>query len=221
MRVVAALALTLALAPAPTPTASGGPVGDLLDGVGRVVDDLLQGGGKATPGASPTPAPSSSAAPVPSPAGPSAPGRSAPAPSPGGTSAPAPAGDRPAGRPAERGADAPPGRGAASDAPSTVATPPREDDGGMDRWLVYGLVLAGLAVPVLFVPNRRRRPAAAATGPAGPAGPPVPAPVTALDPEPDDEPVVDNVTHLPTELNAIYELGRLDERLSQERNRRS
>ena len=33
--------------------------------------------------------------------------------------------------------------------------------------------------------------------------------------------MVDNVTHLPTELNAIYELGRLDERLSQERNRRS
>ncbi|MFG1891353.1 hypothetical protein ACGFIR_26215 [Micromonospora sp. NPDC049051] len=219
MRVVAALALTLALAPAPTPTASGGPVGDLLGGVGRVVDDLLKGG-RATPGASPTPVPTGSTAPAPTPADPSvapavpaAPGPSAPAR--GGASAPAPAGDLPAGR--EAGAPAPEERESASDAPSTVAAPPRGDDGATDRWLVYGLVLGVLAVPVLFVLHRRRRPAVAATGPAGPASPPTPAP----DPDPDDEPVLDNVTHLPTDLNAIYELGRLDERLSQERNRRS
>ncbi|MGK5523284.1 hypothetical protein ACSNN9_28565, partial [Micromonospora sp. URMC 107] len=137
-----------------------------------------------------------------------------------GTAAPA-ARDRTAGRPAERGAPAPNGRGAASDAPSTVAAPPGEDDDrGADRWLVHGLVLGALAVPVLFVLHRRRRPAVAATGspgPSSPSSPPAPSPPT---PEPDEEPLIDNVTHLPTNLNAIYELGRLDERLSQERNRR-
>ncbi|GAB3937877.1 hypothetical protein GCM10027614_16910 [Micromonospora vulcania] len=52
---------------------------------------------------------------------------------------------------------------------------------------------------------RRRRPAGV--------------PVLAAVPD-DDGPVPDNVRHLPTDLNGIYEMGRLDERLEQERRRR-
>ncbi|MEU6075000.1 hypothetical protein [Micromonospora sp. NPDC047074] len=207
MSAVAALALTLALAPAPAPSASGGPVGDLLDGVGKIVDDLLTGGGQATPSASPTPAPSGSTAPTPSPAGSSA------VPSLEGSAA-APGRARPAGRSGDREAEVPgpDGRGGASGAPSALGAPPRDGDGdGTDRWLVTGLVLGALAVPVLLVWSRRRRPAAAPSGPASPSAPA---------PDPGEEPAVDNVTRLPTNLNAIYELGRLDERLSQERDRR-
>ncbi|MEU9508922.1 hypothetical protein AB0D32_21900 [Micromonospora sp. NPDC048170] len=208
MPVVAALVLTLALTAAPTPTASGGPVGDLLGDIGQVVDDLLTGGGKATPGASPTPGVSGSAVPTPTPAGPSAvPAAPVPAASASTTTR-----DRPAPHPAKREPEGstPHGRGVASDAPSAVAAPPRDGEGA-DRWLVPGLLLGALVVPVLFVLHRRRRPAVAAAAPSSPS--------TRV-PDPDEEPAVDNVTRLPTNLNAIYELGRLDERLSQERDRR-
>ncbi|KAB1937296.1 hypothetical protein F8271_19420, partial [Micromonospora sp. ALFpr18c] len=56
MPAVVALVLTLALAPAPSPSSTSGPVGELLGGVGQIVDDLLGGG--AAPSTSPTPAPS-------------------------------------------------------------------------------------------------------------------------------------------------------------------
>ncbi|MER5338268.1 hypothetical protein [Micromonospora sp. NPDC002717] len=212
MSAVAALALTLALAPAPTPSASGGPVGGLLGGVGQIVDDLLTGGAGATPGASPTPVPSGSTAPAsPRPsAAPVAPGPSTST----STSTRAVDPGRTAEGPGERKAavPAPNGRTGTSGDASTVAAPPLRGDGDpAERWLLYGLAATAVAVPVLLV-LRRRRPAVAQMGPAG-----APAPT----PDPAGEPLVDNVTRLPTNLNAIYELGRLDERLSQERERRS
>ncbi|MEV5766877.1 hypothetical protein AB0L34_20245 [Micromonospora sp. NPDC052213] len=208
---MAALALTLALAPAPTPSASGGPVGDLLGGIGQVVDDLLTGGGGATPGASPTPVPSGPTAPAsPRPsAAPVAPGPST------STSTSTRVADpgRTAEGPGERRAavPAPNGRTGTSGDASTVAAPPDGDGDPAERWLLYGLAATAVAVPVLLV-LRRRRPAVAQMGPAGASAP---------TPDPAGEPLVDNVTRLPTNLNAIYELGRLDERLSQERERRS
>ncbi|MGW1450451.1 hypothetical protein ACWCO3_19515 [Micromonospora sp. NPDC002411] len=73
----------------------------------------------------------------------------------------------------------------------------------------YLLLLGVLAVlALLFV--RRRAP--------GPSAAPTPAPAPAPDPGPG--PVPDNVSRLPTSLNAVYELGRLDERLERERGRR-
>ncbi|MFI7650698.1 hypothetical protein ACIBTZ_32195 [Micromonospora sp. NPDC049460] len=208
---MAALALTLALAPAPTPSASGGPVGDLLGGIGQIVDDLLTGGGGITPGASPTPVPSGSTAPA-SPRPSAAPG--APRPSTSTTTSPRADSARTAEGPGERKAavPAPNGRTGTSGDASTVTAPPLDGDGDPAvRWLLYGLAATAVAVPVLLV-LRRRRPAVAQVGPAG-----APAPT----PDPAGEPLVDNVTRLPTNLNAIYELGRLDERLSQERQRRS
>ncbi|MFG3701324.1 hypothetical protein ACGF5C_25950 [Micromonospora sp. NPDC047620] len=212
MSAVAALALTLALAPAPTPSASGGPVGDLLGGIGQIVDDLLTGGGGASPGASPTPVPSGSTAPAsPRPsAAPVAPGPSTSTTT--STRAADPA--RTAEGPGERKAavPAPNGRTGTSGDASTVAAPPLDGDGEpAERWLLYGLAATAVVVPVLLV-LRRRRHAVAQVGPSG-----APAPT----PDPAGEPLVDNVTRLPTNLNAIYELGRLDERLSQERQRRS
>ncbi|MEH1102170.1 hypothetical protein [Micromonospora sp. CPCC 205561] len=214
MPAVAALALTLALAPAPTPSASGGPVGDLIGDLGQVVDGLLTGGGRGSPSASPTPVPSGSPAAPTRPAGPSA-APAVPSPASPARSAAAPGRDRPAAGPVERPVEppAPDGQGGATGAPSSLGAPPRGDDGaGPDPWLVTGLALGALAVPVLLVWSRRRRPAAGPVGPVGPANP---------TPDPDEEPLDDNVIRLPTSLNAIYELGRLDERLSQERDRRS
>ncbi|MEU4644622.1 hypothetical protein [Micromonospora sp. NPDC023814] len=216
MSAVAALALTLALAPAPTPSASGGPVGDLLGGIGQIVDDLLTGEGGGTPGASPTPVPSGSTAPA-SPRPSAAP--VAPRPSTSTTTSTRAADPaRTADGPGERKAavPAPNGRTGTSGDASTVAAPPLDGDGEpAERWLLYGLAATAVAVPVLLV-LRRRRPAVAQVGPAGAPGP-APGPT----PDPAAEPLVDNVTRLPTNLNAIYELGRLDERLSQERQRRS
>ncbi|MGW1450627.1 hypothetical protein ACWCO3_20415, partial [Micromonospora sp. NPDC002411] len=61
MPAVFALVLTLALAPTPSPSATPGPVGELLGGVGRIVDDLLDGDRppSVTPAPPPTPGPPS------------------------------------------------------------------------------------------------------------------------------------------------------------------
>ena len=50
MPTVVVLALTLALAPAPSPSATSDPLGDIIGGVGQIVDDLLGGD---TPSAAP------------------------------------------------------------------------------------------------------------------------------------------------------------------------
>ncbi|RQW97292.1 hypothetical protein DLJ59_29350, partial [Micromonospora inaquosa] len=52
MPTVVVLALTLALAPAPSPSATSNPLGDIIGGVGQIVDDLLGGD---PPSAAPTP----------------------------------------------------------------------------------------------------------------------------------------------------------------------
>ena len=52
MPTVVVLALTLALAPAPSPSATSNPLGDIVGGVGQIVDDLLGGD---TPSAAPAP----------------------------------------------------------------------------------------------------------------------------------------------------------------------
>ncbi|MCG5439612.1 hypothetical protein PSH25_004071, partial [Micromonospora sp. PSH25] len=76
----------------------------------------------------------------------------------------------------------------------------------------YLLVVAVLAVLALLL-LRRRAPV--------PAAAPDPGPVPDVGPAPDTGPVPDNVSRLPTSLNAIYEMGRQDERLEQERRRRT
>ncbi|MCG5437200.1 hypothetical protein PSH25_001045, partial [Micromonospora sp. PSH25] len=52
MPTVVVLALALALAPAPSPSATSNPLGDIIGGVGQIVDDLL---GDGTPSTAPTP----------------------------------------------------------------------------------------------------------------------------------------------------------------------
>ncbi|MFY1614946.1 hypothetical protein [Micromonospora sp. WMMD736] len=215
MPAVVVLALTLALAPTPTPTVSPtpGPIGELVGGVGRIVGDLLGGGGTPTP----TPTPSGTRAPTAGPSRPPATVPSGPA-KPGATSAPAGSSagdratvkpDRPDGSAGTNGRDtAVPPRG--GDTPAPIVAPaiadPVRDGWPPVSYLLVAAVLVGLAVLLL-----RRR---------GSAGPPaVPAPTPDPTPTPDPDPGPDNVRRLPTSLNAIYELGRLDERLEQERRR--
>ncbi|WP_433120668.1 hypothetical protein [Micromonospora sp. CA-246542] len=219
MPAVVVLALTLALAPTPTPaptptvSATPGPLGELVGGVGRIVGDLL--GGRGTP----TPVPTSSGTRAPT-SGPSRPSATAPSPStPGANPGPAesPAGaratvppDRPDGRAGTNGRDpAVPVRG--GDTPAPIVAPaiadPVRDGWPPVSYLLVAAVLVGLAVLLL-----RRRSSA------GPSA--VPAPTPDPTPSPDPDPGPDNVRRLPTSLNAIYELGRLDERLEQERRRR-
>ncbi|SCF15161.1 hypothetical protein GA0070607_6183 [Micromonospora coriariae] len=100
-------------------------------------------------------------------------------------------------------------------APPTLAAP---DRGGWPVLPAYYLLVAG-ALAVLALLLLRPRRAARAARAAGAAGAPAPAP--APTPAPDPGPAPDNVSRLPTNLNAIYELGRLDERLEQERRHRS
>ncbi|MFC0506927.1 hypothetical protein [Micromonospora costi] len=229
MPVVAALALTLALAPAPapSPTPSAGPVGSLLGGVGSLVDGLLGAGGGGTP--TPTPTPTSptagpsvtavpSSAPVVPPAGtPSGVPTSAPAGVPGPPGAPGPAGPRGGlGDPVVVVTGTPPPAVGVPGDPTTsqgLAAPAAVQPDPLMRWAAMMLAVGVLAVPVALI-VRRRRPAVAPS-PATPStgGAPVP-------PAEVDE-TSGNVTRLPTNLNAIYELGRLDERLAQERERRS
>ncbi|MFC3502123.1 hypothetical protein ACFOOK_14290 [Micromonospora krabiensis] len=235
MPAVAALALTLALAPAPSPSpapsAPAGPVTGLLGGLGEVVDGLLGlGGGSSTtsPSAAPT-TPGPSATSIPDPV---VPPTGVPV-TPGGAVPGAPAGGATAGTPGTQGGAparvgswsdtddpvvgapvprAPDGRAPAPTGPDGLAAPTAVDDDALFRLTMIGLAVAVLAVQIMLLVRRRReRPAPAA------AAPPVagPVPPAALDA------TGDNVTRLPTNLNAIYELGRLDERLAQERERRS
>ncbi|MBM0235716.1 hypothetical protein JNW91_30510 [Micromonospora sp. STR1_7] len=119
--------------------------------------------------------------------------------------------DRPANGPGT-GDAAVPLRDGAAPAP---AAPPAFTTFSRGGWPpAYYLVLAGV-LAVLALLLLWRRPAVAASNS---AGAPAPAPTHA--PESDPGPVPDNVSRLPTNLNAIYELGRLDERLDQERRRR-
>ncbi|MFI5925655.1 hypothetical protein ACIA3K_06675 [Micromonospora sp. NPDC051543] len=220
MPAVVVLALTLALAPTPTPTpaptvsATPGPLGELVGGVGRIVGDLL--GGRGTPTPVPTPsgtrAPTSgpSRPPATEPSRPSRPGANpGPAESSVGARATVPP-DRPGGRAGTNGRDpAVPVRG--GDTPAPIVAPaiadPVRDGWPPVSYLLVAAVLVGLAVLLL-----RRR------GSAGPST--VPAPTPDPTPPPNPDPGPDNVRRLPTSLNAIYELGRLDERLEQERRRR-
>ncbi|MFI6260195.1 hypothetical protein ACIBCL_29355 [Micromonospora zamorensis] len=213
MPALVALALTLALAPTPSPSATSGPVADLLGGVGRIVDDLLDGGDppSTAPTAPPTPSPTA-VTDQPSPVRPTA------APTPAGSSAAvqvpaapvAPA--RPAGGEVTgtREATVPRRDGP----PPAPVTPPTLASPARDSWPPVSYVLVLAAMVVLAVWLLRRRPSAPAAAPAADL-----APAPAPDPAPDPGPVPDNVSRLPTSLNAIYELGRLDERLAQERGR--
>ncbi|MGW5557754.1 hypothetical protein ACWER9_11075 [Micromonospora sp. NPDC003944] len=211
MPTVVVLALTLALAPAPAPSATPDPLGDILGGVGQIVDDLL---GDGTPTA--TPPPSATPSGVPTPSRPPTAGRPSPVapiavPAPAGSaSVPAPAtpGGRTAGEDTTTGEAAVPKRDGDTPAPPALASPTR------NAWppVSYLLVVAVLAVlALLFV--RRRAPA--------PAAAPDPGPVPGAGPAPDPGPVPENVSRLPTSLNAIYEMGRQDERLEQERRKRT
>jgi len=98
----------------------------------------------------------------------------------------------------------------APEVPPALASPARRG------WppVSYLLVAAVLAVLALLLLRRRASDTTtvAASDP-GPAPDP--------DPRPEPDPGPDNVRRLPTSLNAIYELGRLDERLEQERGRRT
>lgn len=213
MPAVVALALTLALAPAPSPSATPGPVADLLGGVGRIVDDLLEGDGppSAAPTAPPTPTP-------PAVTNRPSPVKPAVAPTPAGPSAAAHVPDAPVAPARPVGGEVTGTRAAAvprrDGAPPAPVTPPALAGPARDSWppVSYPLVLAGLVVLVLLL--LRRRPPAPAPAPA-----PAPGPAPAPAPTPDPGPVPDNVSRLPTSLNAVYELGRLDERLAQERGR--
>ncbi|MFE9190191.1 hypothetical protein ACFYL6_11315 [Micromonospora sp. NPDC007208] len=211
MPTVVVLALTLALAPAPSPSATSDPLGDIIGGVGQIVDDLLGGGtptAAPTPSVAPTGASTPSRPPVvnqPSPAEPitiPVPARSA-----GGVPAPAVPDRHTAGTGSREAAV--PGR----DAP-TPTLPPALANPARNAWppVSYLLVVAVLAVLALLL-VRRRAPVPAAT--------PDPGPVPESGPAPDAGPVPDNVSRLPTSLNAIYEMGRQDERLEQERRRRT
>ncbi|MGK5739940.1 hypothetical protein [Micromonospora sp. URMC 103] len=231
MPVVAALALTLALAPAPSPAPSSptGPVGGLLGGVGDLVDGLLgAGGGTPTPPPSATPT-------TPGPSVTSIPTAVPPTGAPGAVPTGAPAGvPGPAGAPGAPGAPGPVGPRGGGDGPAVVVTvpPPTAAEGQgapttsdgfatpavaapdpLMRWAVMMLAVGVLALAAALVVRRRR-----------PAVTPSPAaPAVGAGPVPPAEPggTEGNVTRLPTNLNAIYELGRLDERLAQERERRS
>ncbi|MET8045547.1 hypothetical protein ABZU25_32345 [Micromonospora sp. NPDC005215] len=211
MPAVVVLALTLALAPAPSPSSTSGPVADLLGGVGQIVDDLLDRGG--TPNAPPT----ATSTPTSTPRSPAVPDQANPA---RPTAAPTPAGPSAAVRaPGAPVASARPDGGAATgsratavprrdgDAPTPVA-PPTFASPARDGWppVSYLLVLAVLVVLAVLLLRRHRPAAAPAPGPA---------------PGPDPGPLPENVSRLPTSLNAVYELGRLDERLDHERGRRS
>ncbi|MEU8330369.1 hypothetical protein [Micromonospora sp. NPDC048839] len=215
MPTVVVLALTLALSPAPSPSATSDPLGDIVGGVGQIVDDLL-GGNTPTapppPGVTPTRAPTPSPTPVagqPSPVESSAipvPTRSA-----GGRPAPVAPDRRTAGEgTATRGAAVPrrDGDTPAPTDPPALANPTRS------AWppMSYLLVVVALAVlAVLFL--RRRSPV--------PAAAPDPGPVPGADPAPDPGSMPENVSRLPTSLTAIYEMGRQDERLEQERRPRT
>ncbi|MCG5441955.1 hypothetical protein NIE79_005011 [Micromonospora sp. NIE79] len=215
MPTVVVLALTLALAPAPSASATSNPLGDIVGGVGQIVDDLLGGD---TPSAAPTPSltPTGAATPSrppvagrPSPAEPTAIPR--PAGSAGGAPAPAAPDRRTAGEgTGTREATVPwrDGDTPAPTAPPALANPTR------NAWppVSYLLVVAVLAVLGLLL-LRRRAPV--------PAAAPDPDPVPDSGPAPDPGPVPENVSRLPTSLNAIYEMGRQDERLEQERRRRT
>ncbi|MEU5785090.1 hypothetical protein [Micromonospora lupini] len=216
MPTVVVLALTLALAPAPSPSPTSGPVGDILGGVGRAVDDLF--GGHGAPSATPTPSVTPTATSAPS--RPPATGQPRPA-TPGATAAPAgssagvrasAAPDRPTGDSDAQEAAVPlrTGDTPAPEVPPALANPAR---GGWPP-VSYLLVVAVLAVLALLLLRRR-----APDSPTAPAPDPAPAPDSG--PGPDPEPTPDNVRRLPTTLNGIYELGRLDERLEQERRRRT
>ncbi|MBG6066053.1 hypothetical protein [Micromonospora ureilytica] len=217
MPTVVVLALTLALAPAPSPSVTSDPLGDIIGGVGQIVDDLLGG---VTPSAAPAPSvtptrPSTPSRPPvagqPSPVEPVA--IPVPAASAGGVPAPAApdprtadegTGTREAAVPQRDGDTSAPAAAPALASPTRNAWPP----------VSYLLVVAVLAVLALLI-LRRRAPVPAATRT------PDPGPVPDSGPPPDLGPVPDNVSRLPTSLNAIYEMGRLDERLEQERRRRT
>lgn len=215
MPTVVVLALTLALAPAPSPSATSDPLGDIIGGVGQIVDDLLGGD---TPSAAPPPSATPTGASTPS--RPPAAGRPSPvessaipvpAGSAGGLPAPAAPDRRTAGEGTGTREVAVPrsdGDTPAPTAPPALATPSR-NAWPPTSYLLVVAVLAALAL--LFVRRRAAVPAAA----------PDPGPVPGSDPAPDPGPVPENVSRLPTSLNAIYEMGRQDERLEQERRRRT
>ncbi|MEU8154047.1 hypothetical protein AB0B94_10345 [Micromonospora sp. NPDC048986] len=215
MPTVVVLALTLALAPAPSPSATSNPLGDIVGGVGQIVDDLLGGD---TPSAAPTPSVTPSAAATPS--RPPVAGKPSPVepiviPGPAVSAENVPAPTAPDRRTA-----------GASSGTSEAVVPPRDGDTPApivapalanptrNAWppASYLLVVAVLAVLTLLL-LRRRAPV--------PAAAPDPGPTSDPWPEPDPGPTPDNVSRLPTSLNAIYEMGRQDERLEQERRRRS
>jgi len=114
--------------------------------------------------------------------------------------------------PLPNGGDSEPLDGPALGAPERDNWPPRPG---------YYLLAAGVLTVLALLLLRRRRPAAAAGVAPAPTSAPAPAPALAPDLDADPDPVPDNVSRLPTNLNAIYELGRLDERLEQERSRKS
>ncbi|MEU6205226.1 hypothetical protein ABZ814_16775 [Micromonospora musae] len=231
MRVVAALALTLAMAPAPQPSTSpsvpDGLLGGLVAGLGDLVDGLLGAGDDPTvpPTVPPATPPSDPPSAAPTTSAPSA--ASIPAPGPIVPSVAVPTGARPNGVPdrvvrpgGDGGPDVvvtvvPQPAGAPEVAPSTsetLAVPTVVRTDPVLRWAALLFAIGVLALPVVLLVRRRPAPAAVAPDPVPARGGPVP-------PGPDE--TAENVTRLPTNLNAIYELGRLDERLAQERERRS
>ncbi|PWR10612.1 hypothetical protein DKT68_08325, partial [Micromonospora acroterricola] len=100
------------------------------------------------------------------------------------------------------------------DAPVADPTLAAPDRGGWPLLPAYYLLVAAALAVLALVLLRPRR---AAAGAERSSGAPAPAPT----PTPNPGPLPDNVSRLPTNLNAIYELGRLDERLEQERRHRS
>ncbi|MET8260995.1 hypothetical protein [Micromonospora sp. NPDC005205] len=215
MPTVVVLALALALAPAPSPSTTSNPLGDIVGGVGQIVDDLLGGD---TPSAAPTPSATPTAAATPSRppvAGQPSPVKPVAIPGPAGTTSGVPAPAAPDRRTAGEGTGtreaAVPWRDGDTPAPTP---PPALANPTRNAWppASYLLVVAVLAVLALLL-LRRRAPA--------PAAAPDPGPVPDSGPAPDPGPVPDNVSRLPTSLNAIYEMGRQDERLEQERRRRT
>ncbi|SIR98360.1 hypothetical protein [Micromonospora avicenniae] len=232
MRVVAALALTLAMAPAPepspSPTVPGGLLGGLVGGLGSLVDGLLGAGDDGEPSVPPSSPPSDAPSAAPTTPGPSAtsvptPGSLAPSVAvPSGVSTNAPGGVpgrvvRPGGgrEPSVVVTVVPQPAGAPDLTPSTsdrLAVPTVVRTDPVLQWAALLFAVGVLALPVVLLVRRRPAPAAPAPAPVAAPGGPVP-------PGPED--TAENVTRLPTNLNAIYELGRLDERLAQERERRS
>ncbi|MFI7575836.1 hypothetical protein [Micromonospora sp. NPDC049497] len=215
MPAAAVLALILALAPAPTPSGSTGPVGDLLGGVGDLVDGLLPGGADATPAPSATP---SVGSPTASPSDPSPPLSRSAGPTPGAPRPSSVATDA-----VRRAAAVPQRPGPTPGTREGRAAPPAGSEQGADRRMAYAAGAGVLAVAALVLLWRRRRsvpgPAVTPAETGGPTWPGVPAASgpSGVVPPSDGDPAPDNVTRLPTDLNAIYELGRLDERLRQQR----